>query len=171
MEQESKATQAAAELQPAETGPVQSGLADGTPAPGGAPAPAGPSLKEEFRAAESDLTDAERARLKTVQQELIGKFLVIGCVWGMVIGALISRFLLGVNSCIMMESTLSFLGFGDLYHPTWGTMINFAYKRGAFIRQAYSYLLTPGICIMLLSLSFFFLSLYFEGRRDTISEG
>lgn len=40
-----------------------------------------------------------------------------------------------------------------------------------FIRQAYSYLLTPGICIMLLSLSFFFLSLYFEGRRDTISEG
>lgn len=84
---------------------------------------------------------------------------------------LISRFLLGVNSCIMMESTLSFLGFGDLYHPTWGTMINFAYKRGAFIRQAYSYLLTPGICIMLLSLSFFFLSLYFESRRDTISEG
>ncbi len=44
---------------------------------------------------------------------------------------LLSRFLLGVNSCIMMESTLSFLGFGDLYYPTWGTMINFAYKRGA----------------------------------------
>lgn len=84
---------------------------------------------------------------------------------------LISRFLLGVNSCIMMESTLSFLGFGDLYHPTWGTMINFAYKRGAFIRQAWSYLLTPGVCIMLLSLSFYFISLYFEGRAATISEG
>lgn len=83
---------------------------------------------------------------------------------------LISRFLLGVNSCIMMESTLSFLGFGDLYYPTWGTMINFAYKRGAFIRQAYSYLLTPGICIMLLSLSFYFISLFFEGRKETISE-
>lgn len=84
---------------------------------------------------------------------------------------LISRFLLGVNSCIMMESTLSFLGFGDLYYPTWGTMINFAYQRGAFIRQAYSYLLTPGVCIMLLSLSFYFISLWFEGRKDTISEG
>lgn len=83
---------------------------------------------------------------------------------------LLSHFLLGVNGCIMMESTLSFLGFGDLYHPTWGTMINFAYKRGAFIRQAYNYLLTPGICIMLLSLSFFFLSLYFEGKKETISE-
>jgi len=83
---------------------------------------------------------------------------------------LISRFLLGVNSCIMMESTLSFLGFGDLYYPTWGTMINFAYQRGAFIRQAYSYLLTPGVCIMLLSLSFYFISRWFEARKDTISE-
>lgn len=84
---------------------------------------------------------------------------------------LLSRFLLGVNSCIMMESTLSFLGFGDLYHPTWGTMINFAYKRGAFIRQAYAYLLTPGLCIMLLSLSFYFISLYIESRKTTIGEG
>lgn len=84
---------------------------------------------------------------------------------------LLSRFLLGVNSCIMMESTLSFLGFGDLYHPTWGTMINFAYKRGAFIRQAYGYLLMPGLCIMLLSLSFYFISLYIEGRKNTIGEG
>ena len=83
---------------------------------------------------------------------------------------LISRFLLGINSCIMMESTLSFLGFGDLYHPTWGTMINFAYKRGAFMRQAYAYLLSPGVCIMLLSLSFYFISLFFEARRETIRE-
>ncbi len=83
---------------------------------------------------------------------------------------LLSRFLLGVNSCIMMESTLSFLGFGDLYHPTWGTMMNFAYKRGAFLRQAYHYLLSPGVCIMLLSMAFFFMSLYFERRRTTIQE-
>ena len=82
----------------------------------------------------------------------------------------ISRFLLSVNGCIMMESTLSFLGFGDLYHPTWGTMISFAYKRGAFIRQAYAYLLTPGLCIVLLSLSFYFISLFFEAKRDTIPE-
>ena len=83
---------------------------------------------------------------------------------------LLSRFLLGVNSCIMMESTLSFLGFGDLYHPTWGTMINFAYKRGAFLRQAYAYLLSPGICIMLLSLSFYLLSLYLEQKQSVIQD-
>lgn len=83
---------------------------------------------------------------------------------------LLSRFLLGVNSCIMMESTLSFLGFGDLYRPTWGTMINFAYRRGAFLRRAYNYLVTPGVCIMLLSLSFYLISLWFGRRKDTIQE-
>lgn len=83
---------------------------------------------------------------------------------------LISRFLLGINGCIMMESTLSFLGFGDLYYPTWGTMINFAYKRGAFIRHAYGYLIAPGVCIMLVSLSFYFISTYFENRKAIMKE-
>ena len=84
---------------------------------------------------------------------------------------LLSRFLLGVNGCIMMESTLSFLGLGDLYRPTWGTMVNFAYKRGAFLRGAYQYLLAPGVCIMLLCLAFYAVSLWFSARKETISEG
>ena len=83
---------------------------------------------------------------------------------------LLSRFLLGINSCIMMESTLSFVGFGDLYYPTWGTMINFAYRRGALMRHAYSYLLAPGVCIALLSLSFYIIGVYFEKRQNTIQE-
>lgn len=83
---------------------------------------------------------------------------------------LLSRFLIGVNGCIMMESTLSFLGFGDLYHPTWGTMINFAYRRGAFLRQAYPYLLTPGVCIMLLSLAFYLISLYVTSERNRVQK-
>ncbi|MCR4676044.1 MAG: ABC transporter permease [Sphaerochaetaceae bacterium] len=83
---------------------------------------------------------------------------------------LLSRFILGINSCIMMESTLSFLGFGDTFNPTWGTMVNLAYKNGAFMRQAYAYLLSPGICIMLLSLSFYFISLYLSGRKEDAEE-
>ena len=71
---------------------------------------------------------------------------------------------------ILAIAGLSFLGFGDLYHPTWGTMINFAYKRGAFLRQAYGYLLSPGVCIMMLSLSFYLISLYFEHRQAAIQE-
>ena len=84
---------------------------------------------------------------------------------------LLSRFLLGVNSCIMMESTLSFLGLGDLYRPTWGTMVNFAYKRGAFLRGAYQYLLAPGVCVMLLCLAFYLISLWLTAKKETISEG
>lgn len=84
---------------------------------------------------------------------------------------LLSRFLLGVNSCIMMESSLSFLGFGDIYYPTWGTMINLASNNGAFVREAYAYLLIPGFCVTLLSLSFYFLSMYIENKKEVISEG
>lgn len=83
---------------------------------------------------------------------------------------LLSRFLLGITGCIMMESTLSFLGFGNIYYPTWGVMINFARSRGALIRGAYNYLLSPCACIMLLSLSFYFISLYIEGKQSTISD-
>jgi hypothetical protein len=36
------------------------------------------------------------------------------------------------------------------------------------MRQAYPYLLMPGVCIMGLSLSFYFISLYFEARREAI---
>ena len=77
---------------------------------------------------------------------------------------LLSRLLLGINSCIMTESTLSFLGMGDLYYPTWGTMINLAYQRGALLRQAYAYLLAPGAAIALLTLSFYLISTYFSAR-------
>lgn len=81
---------------------------------------------------------------------------------------LLSRFLVGVNACILMESTLSFLGFGDLYYPTWGVMISFAKARGAIVRGAYAYLLAPCIAIMLLSVAFYFISVYFDGKRNAI---
>ncbi len=75
---------------------------------------------------------------------------------------ILAKLFVGVNSCIMMESTLGFLGIGDLYNPTWGTMINLAYKRGAFLRHAYNYLLVPGLCISLLALAFYLISLFFK---------
>ena len=81
---------------------------------------------------------------------------------------ILSRFLTTVTSCIMMESTLSFLGFGDIYHPTWGTMVNFAWKRGAMLRHAYNYLLAPGFAIMALSMAFYFLSIFFSRQNEQI---
>jgi ABC-type dipeptide/oligopeptide/nickel transport system permease subunit len=68
-----------------------------------------------------------------------------------------------------MEATLSFLGFGDLYYPTWGVMINFAWKKGALLVGAYQYALVPCICIMLVSLAFYFIALFVEGKQNTIN--
>lgn len=75
---------------------------------------------------------------------------------------LVVRLLSVLSKTIMMESTLSFLGMGDLYYPSWGTMINFAYQRGAFLMDAYYYLLAPGLMIMLFCISFYFISERFE---------
>ena len=83
---------------------------------------------------------------------------------------IITRFLLGINSSIMMESSLSFLGFGDIYHPTWGTMVNLAYRNGAYLRRSFNYLLSPGIAIMLLTLSFYLISTSIEEQSDMIKE-
>jgi len=79
-----------------------------------------------------------------------------------------SRFILAINSCIMMESSLSFLGIGDTYYPSWGTMINIAYNNGAFLRSSYLYILAPGLCIMLVSLAFHLISDYIEHRKKEI---
>lgn len=72
---------------------------------------------------------------------------------------IISSFLVNITKCILLESTLSFLGLGDIYKPTWGTIVNLAFKRGAFFNEAYNYLLGPVVCISLLSISFYLMSL------------
>ncbi len=83
---------------------------------------------------------------------------------------IITRFLLGVSSCVILESTISFLGLGDLYNVSWGTMMNFAYSRGAMLRKAFAYLLSPGFMIMLLSLSFYLIYQSFQVRKEEITD-
>lgn len=81
-----------------------------------------------------------------------------------------ARFLLSITTAIMMESTLSFLGLGDLYYPTWGVMINFARSRGALFQGAYWSLIAPCLAIALFTISVYLLSLSLEkdevGVRD-----
>ena len=47
-------------------------------------------------------------------------------------------------------------------------MVNYAWKRAQCFAHAYNYLLAPGFAIMALSLSFFFLSLFFEKKQEEI---
>ena len=81
----------------------------------------------------------------------------------------LSRYIMSVARCIMLEATLSFLGLGDPTHVTWGRMINLAYKRGGFTRGAYNWLVSPGLCITLLVLSFYCVNHYFEIKNEEVA--
>ena len=43
-------------------------------------------------------------------------------------------------------------------------------ENAAFLRGAYQYLLAPGVCIMLLCLAFYLISLWLTARKETILE-
>ncbi len=58
---------------------------------------------------------------------------------------------------ILSETTLSFLGMGDSTRPSWGTMLHFAFESGAVSRHAWWFIVPPGLCVLLLVLSFTFM--------------
>ena len=60
-------------------------------------------------------------------------------------------------AAILAEATLSFLGLGDITRPSWGLMLNNAFKSGAAGRGAFWYVLPPGLCIAILVLSLSFI--------------
>jgi len=61
-----------------------------------------------------------------------------------------------VTSAIIIEAALAFLGFGDPGTVSWGMMLQWVWKTGHMFQAPY-WLLPPGICISLLTLSFYML--------------
>jgi len=61
-----------------------------------------------------------------------------------------------VTSAILVEAALSFLGFGDPSQVSWGMMLQWVWKSGHMFQAPY-WMLPPGICISLLTLSFYML--------------
>ncbi len=59
-----------------------------------------------------------------------------------------------VALAILSESTLSFLGLGDLTNPSWGTLLDSANQAGAVSSGDWWYFIPPGICICLLVMGF-----------------
>lgn len=57
---------------------------------------------------------------------------------------------------VIAEASISFLGFGDPNMTSWGQMLFDAYTAGA-IRQAWWWVAPPGLCIMLMVMSVFFI--------------
>lgn len=63
---------------------------------------------------------------------------------------------------IVSETTLSFLGLGDPSQSSWGMMLHYAFECGAASSGAYWYYLPPGICVVVVVLSFTLMGYAFD---------
>ncbi len=65
---------------------------------------------------------------------------------------------LNVVNAIILEAGLSFLGLGDPTHISWGTMLYFANRQGAFLSDNPMYIIAPGLALVGIGLAFVFIS-------------
>jgi peptide/nickel transport system permease protein len=61
---------------------------------------------------------------------------------------------LTVAVAILSETTLSFLGLGDPTRVSWGSMLESAFSVGAMTTGAWWFIVPPGVCVVLVVLSF-----------------
>ena len=61
---------------------------------------------------------------------------------------------LTVAIAILAETTLSFLGLGDPTRISWGSMLENAFSVGAITTGAWWFIIPPGVCVVLVVLSF-----------------
>ena len=61
---------------------------------------------------------------------------------------------LTVAAAILTETTLSFLGLGDPTRVSWGSMLEDAYGVGAMTTGSWWFFIPPGVCVVLVVLSF-----------------
>jgi len=59
-----------------------------------------------------------------------------------------------VSISILSETTLSFLGLGDPENVSWGSILEQAFASGAISQEAWWYVGSPGVCVVLVVLSF-----------------
>jgi peptide/nickel transport system permease protein len=70
-----------------------------------------------------------------------------------------------VTSAIVIEAALAFLGFGDPGTVSWGMMLQWVWKTGHMFQAPY-WLLPPGLCISLITLSFYMIGRAMEEVLD-----
>ncbi|MCW5730906.1 MAG: ABC transporter permease [Alphaproteobacteria bacterium] len=68
---------------------------------------------------------------------------------------------IGVQTGVMLEAALSFLGFGDPHVQSWGIMLNAAFQAGA-MRTAWWWVLPPGLALSAFVLSVFMITRAYE---------
>jgi peptide/nickel transport system permease protein len=77
---------------------------------------------------------------------------------------------LAVSISILSETTLSFLGLGDPEQVSWGSILEQGFASGAISQGAWWYLGSPGVCVVLVVLSFNLIGRAVEGILDPRGE-
>jgi peptide/nickel transport system permease protein len=92
----------------------------------------------------------ERARaLGAGHRQIIGRHILPN-----VFPLIFANTILVVAVAILAETSLSFLGLGDPFSVSWGTILESAFAEGAISLGAWWYLIPPGLCIVLVVLAF-----------------
>ncbi len=78
---------------------------------------------------------------------------------------------LAVSISILSETTLSFLGLGDPDNVSWGSILEQGFASGAISQGAWWYLGSPGVCVVLVVLSFNLIGRAIEEILDPRGEG
>jgi peptide/nickel transport system permease protein len=95
-------------------------------------------------------TYVERARaLGAGHSQIIGRHILPN-----VFPLIFANTILVVAVAILAETTLSFLGLGDPFSVSWGSILESAFAEGAISLGAWWYLVPPGLCIVLVVLGF-----------------
>ncbi|MGG1597437.1 dipeptide/oligopeptide/nickel ABC transporter permease/ATP-binding protein [Paenibacillus naphthalenovorans] len=84
-----------------------------------------------------------------------------------IVPLLIPQFVRAVNTSILLESSLSFLGLGDPLSKSWGSILFYANARSAFLTDAWIWwVLPPGLCIVVTVLAFSFIGYVMEEKNS-----
>lgn len=71
-----------------------------------------------------------------------------------------------IGWAILTEAGLAFLGFGESGVVSWGRMLQTAYNSQALLQGQWYWIIPPGLCIMLLVLSMYFIS---QGVEEVVN--
>jgi peptide/nickel transport system permease protein len=88
--------------------------------------------------------------------------IVMRHIFPQVLPLVVAQTVLSISGAILAESTLAFLGLGDPFLISWGTMISFAFQRSLGAR-AWWVLLPPGLAIVWVSMALVLIGNSLEG--------
>lgn len=71
-----------------------------------------------------------------------------------VLGLIVANTVLTFAGAILTETSLSFIGLGDPFQPSWGQLLDAARSSGAPGLGSWWYFMPPGVCIVLVVLAF-----------------